>query len=101
MAFNQASVARYQNGVLYQFGMLTPDIGDFISSQQMLGYEMRNYGIVPSLDTVKGSPVELYLPLPAKVSVYRNNQLISAQSFNAGKHFLDTTNFPGGSYDLR
>ena len=102
VSFQQADIARYHGGVLYQTGMLTPNTGNFISGQQMLGFDMRNYGISPfASQEVAGTPTEVYLPVASKVAVYRNNILISSQSFTAGKHFLDTSTFPSGSYNIQ
>lgn len=92
------NISRFSNGKYYQFGMLTPSTGDFIGSPPVVGISMQNYGILP--ENSVGSPVQVFLPLPSQVNVYKNGYLISSQSFDAGKHFLDTSSFPNGSYDI-
>ncbi len=91
-------VTRFSQGKYYQLGMFTPLTGGFIGSPPVLGLSMQNYGILPS--QAQGNPVEVFLPLPSQVSVYKNGYLISSQSFDAGKHLLDTSTFPNGSYDI-
>ncbi len=93
-----ADLTRFSNGKYYQLGMFTPTTGGFIGSPPVAGISMQNYGILPT--QAQGSPVEVFLPLPSQVSVYKNGYLISSQSFDAGKHLLDTSSFPNGSYDI-
>lgn len=47
------------------------------------------------------TPIMLLLNHNARVDVYRGNQLLSSQYFNAGLQTLNTTTFPGGSYSLQ
>ncbi|MCX7122409.1 MAG: TcfC E-set like domain-containing protein [Gammaproteobacteria bacterium] len=93
-----ANLTRFSNGEYYQLGMFTPTTGGFIGSPPVAGLSIQNYGILPT--EAQGSPVEVFLPLPSQVSVYKNGYLISSQSFSAGKHLLDTSSFPNGSYDI-
>ncbi len=93
-----ADLTRFSNGKYYQLGMFTPTTGGFIGSPPVAGLSIQNYGILPS--QAQGSPVEVFLPLPSQVNVYKNGYLISSQSFDAGKHLLDTSSFPNGSYDI-
>lgn len=93
------NLSRLVNGTYYQVGMLTPYTGYFINGETILGAAIQNYGIVPS--ATQGSPIQVFLPLPAQVAVYKNGYLISTQSFAAGKQLLDTSTFPVGSYDVQ
>lgn len=97
-ALQTVNITRFSNGKYYQYGMFNPLTGNFIGAPPVIGVSMQNYGILPS-DTV-GSPIEVFLPLPSQVTVYKNGYLISSQSFDSGKHFLDTSSFPTGSYDV-
>lgn len=94
VAFN-----RLYNGIYYQAGMFTPYTGNFISGQSIVGVSMQNYGIIPS--GAQGTPLPIFLPLPAQVAVYKNGYLISTQNFDAGKQLVDTSIFPVGSYDVQ
>lgn len=92
-------LSRLVNGKYYQVGMMMPYTGFFINGQTILGVSMQNYGIIPI--QAQGTPIQVFLPLPAQVAVYKNGYLISTQSFDAGKQLLDTSSFPVGSYDVQ
>lgn len=92
-------LTRFKNGLYYQMGMFTPQPGGaFLGGPTVLGVSVQNFGILNQ--AAQGNPIQVYLPLPAQVAVYKNGYLISTQSFNAGKQQLDTSSFPEGSYEL-
>jgi hypothetical protein len=57
-------------------------------------------------DTIKdkgntfGSPLEVFLTAPSKVSVYREGRLIGSGFYAAGKQQIDTSTFPDGAYTV-
>ena len=50
---------------------------------------------------VFGSRLEVYLPVPSKVNVYRDERLIGTGFYPAGKQELDTSSFPDGAYTVQ
>lgn len=48
----------------------------------------------------EGSPVVVVLTRPSRVDVYRGEQLLGTNYFNAGTHFIDTRGYPFGAYTL-
>ncbi len=97
--FQQLTAGHYSDSRLYEAGMLTPDSGDFLVGQPILGFSVKNYGVLPQQNNT-GTPLIVYLPLPAQVSVYRGSHLIGVQNLPAGKQPLDTRNFPNGAYNI-
>lgn len=97
---SQATVGRFDGGRLYQAGMMTPDAGSLLNSQPIGGVSVQNYGILPVSGDVQGSPLIVYLPLPATVVVRRQGQILAAVTLPAGKQQIDTQNFPEGSYNV-
>ena len=93
------ALGRLNGGIYYQAGMITPMPGSFINQPTLLGVSMQNYGVVP--EEAEGTPIPLFLSLPAQVAVYKNGYLISTQSFDAGNQLLNTASFPVGSYDVQ
>jgi len=92
----------YKNQNLYSAGVLqSSGTGLLNQSVSIIGAEIQNQYQPPGLAfSGQGSPVVIYLSMPSQVQVYRGNNLIYAQNLSAGKHQLDTSGFPTGSYDI-
>lgn len=101
MNIQRAYFGRVQKDILYRAGQLSTIGGnDFITQQYFLGASARNFNTGLPDRNHFGTPVPLYITTPSTVKVYRNGILIASQQFNAGQHFLDTSNYPSGAYDV-
>ncbi len=98
---NSVTAGRYQNGVLYQAGMINQNAGEFFTSPTLGGVNIQNYGIFTDLSSeIVGSPLVVYLPMAGTVVVKKQGQILAAVSLPPGKQSLDTTTFPVGSYNV-
>jgi hypothetical protein len=98
---NSVTAGRYQNGILYQAGMINQNAGEFFTSPTLGGVNIQNYGIFTDLSSeIEGSPLVVYLPMAGTVVVKKQGQILAAVSLPAGKQSLDTTTFPVGSYNV-
>lgn len=52
------------------------------------------------LDRLEATEIELFLLEPSRIEVFKGKRLIGVDSLPAGRHRLDTRNFPYGSYDI-
>ncbi len=101
LSVNNVTASRYEAGLLYQLGMVSENSGEFFNSQTLGGINIQNYGIFSDLASeVLGSPLIVYLPMPATVLVKKGGQILAAVSLPAGKQALDTSTFPMGSYNV-
>lgn len=102
MTLQRASVGRLVNQTLYQVGQLnTLGGGDFITQQYFAGFGMRNFNTGLGNSNNYGSALPVFITVPSTVRVYRNGILIATEQLDAGRHFLNTSNFPSGSYDVK
>lgn len=101
MTLQQANLGKLLDDTLYQGGQLNTLGGnDFITQQYFAGFGVRNYNTGLRQDSGFGSALPVFITVPSTVRVYRNGILIATQQFAAGRHFIDTSNFPSGSYDV-
>jgi outer membrane usher protein FimD/PapC len=99
---NSFAYGHYNNGVLYQSGMLnTFSSGNFLLSRSILGMSATN-GDVDGAPSKYGisSPLSVYLTTRSQVRVLKNGNLIYSTTLPSGKHDLNTAGFPSGSYDV-
>ena len=69
--------------------------------QPMLGVGMsRSLERRTDLDSVIASPVELFLPLRARVDILRDGRLVSSAFYEAGNQRIDTERLPAGVYNV-
>ncbi|OED44338.1 hypothetical protein ACH42_07770 [Endozoicomonas sp. (ex Bugula neritina AB1)] len=48
----------------------------------------------------QGTPVEIFMPVKGRYEIIYEERLIASGFVDAGNQALDTSNFPGGAYDL-
>ena len=48
----------------------------------------------------QGTPLDIFIPLTGRYEVIRDERLIDSGFIAAGSQSLDTSNYPGGAYDL-
>jgi outer membrane usher protein FimD/PapC len=51
-------------------------------------------------EQIGGSPVVVFLPSRAQVEIFREDRLLSSQSYPAGNQVVDTTALPEGAYEV-
>jgi hypothetical protein len=51
-------------------------------------------------DTLRGTPLVVSLPQPARVDILVDGRLLASGSYEAGNNMLDTSTLPDGSYSL-
>lgn len=90
------------HGSAYTAGVIpTGGNGMFTQTVSMIGAKYVSYKPVGTGSRLsQGTPVILYLPTDSTVEIYRRNELIYAQTLAAGKHEINTSRFPIGSYDI-
>ncbi|WP_421218291.1 CS1-pili formation C-terminal domain-containing protein [Aeromonas enteropelogenes] len=108
LSLDKFLVERDFEGMRLSAGMLDGWSMQSLSNISTMGSE-RLYGLSfgndsrSSLNDDDGrsiTPLEVYLPTPGEVKVYRDARLISVQQLTVGRHELDTKNFPKGIYDV-
>ncbi len=99
--FNTITADRYNNGHLYQLGMLSPSTTGMVGAPAIAGFAVKNYGVLDNYEVNTGNAPPVYLTSDSTVSVYRGNALIYTDHLKAGKHLLDSRRFPDGSYNIK
>lgn len=90
-------------GMRYQAGMVSTssDNLQFASAFNLLGITAST-----ALDTredlrfATGNTLEVFLPLRARVSIYKDGRLMVSNTYESGNQQLDTSVLPGGSYEV-
>jgi hypothetical protein len=97
----QLTGGHYHDHTLYQAGMLQTYGGNFVSQQNVLGTNVTNdtSQIMQTADVI-GTPLPIYLSTPAQVRVYKQGQLLGSWQMLPGKHYIDSSTFPNGSYNV-
>ncbi|MBX9705026.1 MAG: TcfC E-set like domain-containing protein, partial [Gammaproteobacteria bacterium] len=82
-------------------GVLESQGNTFVGNQTFAGVYLGT-----TLDTLKtdtsafGTPLQVFLPTPSYVSIYRDGRLLASQYYPAGNQTLDTSSLPGGAYQV-
>lgn len=90
-------------GMEYQLGYFRSNGGDF---QFMSDSAIRGMRVASSLDTredlrqTAGNELQVFLESRSEVSLFKDGRLISSRFYDAGNQILDTTQLPGGAYDV-
>ncbi len=90
-------------GMEYQLGDFRSNSGNF---QFMSDTPLRGVRIASSLDTredlrqATGNELQVFLRSRSEVSLFKDGRLVSSQNYDAGNQILDTTQLPGGAYDV-
>lgn len=85
----------------YSAGLFWAPGTDVIGERRMIGV-----GVGTQFDTradsnaIRGTPLVLFLPQPARVEILADGRLVSSRSYEAGKTELDTSGLADGSYSL-
>lgn len=52
------------------------------------------------LASIIASPIDLFLPLPARVDIFRDGRLVASRFYDAGNQLIDTSTLPTGAYPV-
>jgi Mat/Ecp fimbriae outer membrane usher protein len=97
------NLQRDREGRRYQAGFLTTNSSGlkFSTNSSILGFRAGT-----TLDTredlrqTTGNAIEIFLPLRARVSLFKDGRLLSGRFYEPGNQQLDTSSLPGGAYDV-
>ena len=83
-------------------GMLSSQDSSVVRSYSFYGAEITNQSgtRIGSGGGDEKSPIDIVLPVPATVEIYRDGFLVSAREYGAGLQYLDTNELPLGSYPV-
>ena len=90
-------------GRRYAAGLISNDREnlDFANQFDMIGVSVgTNINTREDLRLTTGNRVQIFLPTRSRVSIYKDGRLFGTEVLEAGNQELDTTNLPGGSYDI-
>lgn len=94
---------RDYQGKAYSIGLLQPEsyFSSFIPSPYLYGVEYRSSNNSRADNFYReGTPLEINMPTRGRVEVHRDNRLLYSSLVEAGNQLLDTSNLPGGAYEV-
>ncbi|WOX04820.1 TcfC E-set like domain-containing protein [Microbulbifer pacificus] len=94
---------RDYQGKAYSIGLLQPEsyFSSFIPSPYIYGVEYRSSNNSRADNFYReGTPLEINMPTRGRVEIHRDNRLIYSSLVEAGNQLLDTSNLPGGAYEV-
>ncbi len=97
------NLQRDWQGQRYQAGFVTTNASNlkFSRNTEILGLRMGS-----TLDTredlrqTSGNSIQVFLPRRSRVSLFKDNRLITSALYEPGNQELDTRSLPGGAYDV-
>lgn len=98
-----AAIRRDWQGMEYQLGYFRSNSGSF---QFMSDSPIRGLRVASSLDTredlrqTAGNELRVFLDSRSEVLLFKDGRLVSSRFYDAGNQVLDTTQLPGGAYDV-
>lgn len=90
-------------GVRYAAGLMSNDREnlDFANQFDLIGVSVgTNLNTREDLRLTTGNRIQIFLPTRSRVSIYKDGRLFSTEVLEAGNQELDTSNLPGGSYEV-
>lgn len=95
------STSWHRGRYLLSGGMLSTQSNALLPTESILGVGWgTSKDTLPDDGNLFSSPMEVFLPVPSRISVYYDGRLISSQFYQAGKQLINTANFPDGSYTV-
>lgn len=90
-------------GVRYAAGLMSNDREnlDFANQFDLIGVSVgTNLNTREDLRLTTGNRIQIFLPTRSRVSIYKDGRLFTTEVLEAGNQELDTSNLPGGSYEV-
>jgi len=82
-------------------GLLTSQSQTVLTSVRYVGADVSSQQTSTLINPNQGTPLDVVLPRKARVELYANGTLVSAQEYDGGLQLLDTGLLPTGSYTVR
>ena len=97
------ALEREFSGRLYQAGFFRTNAANllFINETDFAGITIgSSLDTRNDLDQSAGNDLQLFLESRSRVGIFKDGRLISTKIYNAGNQILDTSQLPGGAYDV-
>jgi len=97
------ALEREFSGRLYQAGFFRTNAANllFVNETDFAGITIgSSLDTRNDLDQSAGNDLQLFLESRSRVGIFRDGRLISTKIYNAGNQILDTSQLPGGAYDV-
>ncbi|WP_428820418.1 TcfC E-set like domain-containing protein [Microbulbifer sp. MCCC 1A16149] len=94
---------RDYQGEAYSIGLIQPEsyFSSFIPSPYLYGVHYRSSNNSRADNFYReGTPLEVNMPTRGRVEIHREGRLINSTMIEAGNQLLDTSNLPGGAYEV-
>lgn len=86
---------------IYSSGYIANAVSPFFQTQTILGAGIRTtLDTIKNMDSITSTPLVIFVPQAAQVSIFKNEQLIYSQYLEAGYQRINTRGFPEGGYQL-
>ncbi|WP_295802344.1 TcfC E-set like domain-containing protein [uncultured Microbulbifer sp.] len=95
--------SRDYQGRAYSVGLMQPEsyFSSFIPSPYLYGVQYRSSNDSRADNFYReGTPLEINMPTRGRVEIHRDGRLIYSTLVEAGNQLLDTSNLPGGAYEV-
>ncbi|WP_368933437.1 TcfC E-set like domain-containing protein [Brevundimonas naejangsanensis] len=93
---------RYGNDLRASVGLFTTEGALALSTLRLAGAKVSSfYGGYLQQDQLTAGQVDILLPRPARVEIYRDGVLISSSQYAGGLQTIDASRLPAGSYPIR
>lgn len=103
LLLDQFSLGRNYHGQQFDLGLFRANAESFsfMGTEQFLGVGMQSslLSLQPS-EQYQGTRIELFLSTRSRVELHSNGRLLSTRLYEAGNQLIDTTDLPGGAYEL-
>jgi hypothetical protein len=93
---------RYDNERRTAVGLFTTEGALALSTLRLAGAKVSSfYGGYLQQDQLTAGQVDILLPRPARVEIYRDGVLVSSSQYAGGLQTIDASRLPAGSYPIR
>lgn len=103
LTFDTLALQREINGRQFQAGIFRSSPGDFVFIHQE---DFEGVSIASSLNTRKdldqssGNDLQVFLDSRSRVDILKDGRLVSTAVYDTGNQIIDTSQLPGGAYDI-
>ncbi len=100
---DEAYVQYYGDDQRYAGGLFNTEGTLALTTMRVAGARLSSFygGYVGGESQFAATAVEVVLPRPARVEIYRDGVLMSSAQYPGGLQYLDTSRLPEGSYPIR
>ena len=103
VSVSQIMFERDFEGRLWQTGLVnTTGFGlNFSNSRRLWGARVASsFNTRTDQSLTRGTPLDIFMPVSGRFEIIYEDRLISSGMVESGNQTLDTSNFPGGAYDI-